>query len=274
VAAGEVSRPLVAEIEALRAQLREGGIDRVVLCGMGGSSLAPEVITRSAGADLVVLDSTEPTVVRRALDCDLRRTVVVVSSKSGTTLETDSQRRAFVAAFAAAGIDAARRVVVVTDPGSQLHRLAEAEGHRVFLADPTVGGRYSALTAFGLVPSGLAGVDVAALLDDAESLRPLLAEDVDDNPALRLGRATAGREHWQARHRSAPRPGRGPGCAGLHGAGAGCRTRGARAAVVAGTRRITAHGGGCRAARSAVPAVGDRDRGGRPAPRHQPLRPA
>ena len=192
VVAAEVSRPLVAEIEALRAELREDGVDRVVLCGMGGSSLAPEVISRSAGADLLVLDSTEPTVVRRALGSDLGRTVVVVSSKSGTTLETDSQRRAFVAAFAAAGIDPASPISVVTDPASQLHQPGQSEGHRVFLADPAVGGRYSALTAFGLVPSGLAGIDVAALLDDAESLRRHLAEDADDNPALVLGALLAG----------------------------------------------------------------------------------
>ncbi|MBA2531802.1 MAG: glucose-6-phosphate isomerase [Nocardioidaceae bacterium] len=192
VAASEVSRPLVAEIEALRAELREDGVDSVVLCGMGGSSLAPEVITRSSGAGLVLLDSTEPTVVARALGGDLRRTVVVVSSKSGSTLETDSQRRAFVAAFTKAGIDAASRIVVVTDPDSELHQLATLEGYHVFLADPSVGGRYSALTAFGLVPSGLAGVDVAALLDDAEAVRPALAEDSSDNPALVLAALLAG----------------------------------------------------------------------------------
>jgi len=193
VAASEVSRPLVAEIEALRAELRDEGIDRVVLCGMGGSSLAPEVITRTAGADLVLLDSTEPTVVAHALEADLGRTVVVVSSKSGSTLETDSQRRAFLAAFASAGVDGASRMVAVTDPGSELAKLGESEGYRrVFLADPSVGGRYSALTAFGLVPSGLAGADIGALLDQAESLRSRLAQDSADNPALVLGAVLGG----------------------------------------------------------------------------------
>lgn len=193
VAASEVSRSLVAEIVALRAELAEEGVDRVILCGMGGSSLAPEVITRTAAVELVVLDSTEPTVVARSLASDLQRTLVVVSSKSGSTLETDSQRRAFVAAFTAAGIEAARRVVVVTDPGSELQELGESESYRrVFLADSHVGGRFSALTAFGLVPSGLAGVDIGGLLDDAEVMRARLAEDSADNPALVLGALLAG----------------------------------------------------------------------------------
>jgi glucose-6-phosphate isomerase len=184
----ESSRPLLAEIDALHAELLGEGLDRVVLCGMGGSSLAPEVITRTYGCDLVVLDSTAPSVVSRAVQTDLERTVVVVSSKSGGTVETDSQRRAFVKAFDDAGIDAASRMVVVTDPGSPLSKLAEESGYRhVFHADPNVGGRYSALTAFGLVPCGLAGVDVADLLDEADDAAASLAEDSTDNGALQLG---------------------------------------------------------------------------------------
>jgi glucose-6-phosphate isomerase len=186
------SRPVVARVEALRAELAAEGVDRVVLCGMGGSSLAPEVITRTHGAPLVVLDGTDPGQVRAAL-VDLGRTVVVVSSKSGSTVETDSQRRAFEAAFGAAGIDAKRRIVVVTDPGSPLEQASLAAGYRaVFQADPTVGGRFSALTAFGLVPSGLAGVDVGALLDEAGEVVDLLADDAEGNPALVLGAALGG----------------------------------------------------------------------------------
>ncbi len=158
---------------------------------MGGSSLAPEVICATAGVDLVVLDSSEPDMVRSAL-VDLDRTVVVVSSKSGSTVETDSQRRAFQAAFEAAGIDPTARIVVVTDPGSPLERESRDGGYRVVNADPNVGGRYSALTAFGLVPSGLAGADIEALLDDAESVADVLAADDEANPALRLGVAMAG----------------------------------------------------------------------------------
>ena len=185
------SRPLVGEIAALREHFRAEGVDRVVLCGMGGSSLAPEVICATAGVPLVVLDSSDPDMVRSAL-VDLDRTVVVVSSKSGSTVETDSQRRAFQAAFTEAGIDPTTRIVVVTDPGSPLDGESREAGYRVVNADPNVGGRYSALTAFGLVPSGLAGADVEALLDDAEAVADVLGADDDANPALRLGAAMAG----------------------------------------------------------------------------------
>ncbi|WP_447925399.1 glucose-6-phosphate isomerase [Georgenia muralis] len=187
------SRPLLAPLRALREELAAEGVDRVVLCGMGGSSLAPEVVAGTAGAQLTVLDSTDPDQVRRALDGDLRATVVVVSSKSGSTLETDSHRRIFEAAFADAGIDAASRIVVVTDPGSPLQEAATAAGYRaVFEADPHVGGRFSALTAFGLVPSALAGVDVEQLLDEAAEVAEVYAEDSEANPALVLAAALAG----------------------------------------------------------------------------------
>ncbi|MBA2444953.1 MAG: glucose-6-phosphate isomerase, partial [Nocardioidaceae bacterium] len=187
------SRALLTELDALRAQLWSEDIDRVVLCGMGGSSLAPEVISRSYGVPLDILDSTHPSAVSQALSDDLSRTVVVVSSKSGGTVETDSQRLAFEAAFKAAGIDAASRLVIVTDPGSDLEKLATGAGYRkVFTADPNVGGRYSALTAFGLVPSALAGVDVADLLDEAEDEMDRLAQDSLENPALLLAAAIAG----------------------------------------------------------------------------------
>lgn len=181
------SRGLVDDIAALQVEHREAGLSRVVLCGMGGSSLAPEVICGEAGVELVVLDSSDPDFVRAALEDRLAETVVVVSSKSGGTVETDSQRRAFEKAFADAGIDPATRIVVVTDPGSPLEESARDAGYHVFLADPEVGGRYSALTAFGLVPSGLAGADIARLLDQAEAVRPALEADGVDNPGLRLG---------------------------------------------------------------------------------------
>ena len=185
------SRHLIGEVAALREELSQVGYDRVVLCGMGGSSLAPEVICATAGVPIDVLDSSDPDVVRAALT-DLERTVVVVSSKSGSTVETDSQRRAFEQAFRDAGLDPTARMVIVTDPGSPLDGAARAAGFRVVNADPEVGGRYSALTAFGLVPSALAGADVEALLDDAESVADLLAADDEANPALRLAAAMAG----------------------------------------------------------------------------------
>jgi glucose-6-phosphate isomerase len=187
----DTSRALVEPVVALRDELRGQGVDRVVLCGMGGSSLAPEVITATAGVDLVTLDSTDPGQVRGALT-ELGRTVVVVSSKSGSTVETDSHRRVFEKAFTDAGIDPAGRIVVVTDPGSPLDASATEAGYRVFHADPGVGGRYSALTAFGLVPSGLAGADIGELLDEASAVADLLADDNEGNPGLVLGAALGG----------------------------------------------------------------------------------
>jgi len=191
---GRTSRPLVGEVAALRDHLVGQGLDHVVLCGMGGSSLAPEVICATAGVELTVLDSTHPDQVRRALADRLDRAVVVVSSKSGSTIETDSQRRAYEHAFTRSGIDPVQRMVIVTDPGSPLDKDARAAGYRVINAEPNVGGRYSALTAFGLVPSGLAGVDIEQLLDEAESVADLLADDDEANPALRLAAAMAGAE--------------------------------------------------------------------------------
>jgi glucose-6-phosphate isomerase len=185
----QMSAPLVGEVRALRDELRSADVDRVVLAGMGGSSLAPEVITRTYGVDLVVLDTTDPGQVAAAL-VDLDRTVLVVSSKSGGTVETDSHRRAFEQAFRDAGVDPAQRIVVVTDPDSPLEKIARDAGYRVFLADPNVGGRYSALTAFGLVPSGLAGAPIGDLLDDAAAVLPSLADP--DGPAMLLGAALGG----------------------------------------------------------------------------------
>lgn len=197
VQAVSVSRPLVPVITALRDELVAQGVTRVVLAGMGGSSLAPEVIARSAGVPLVILDSTAPGQVLAAIDGDaesggLRETVLVVSSKSGSTIETDSAKRAFEAAFRDLGIDPTERIVVVTDPGSPLEQSARADGYRVFTADPAVGGRYSALTAFGLVPAGLAGVDIDDLLDEADATLLEVAIDAPENPALVLAAAIAG----------------------------------------------------------------------------------
>lgn len=180
------AEPIVAEATRLRETLAAQGVDRIVLCGMGGSSLAPAVITRWYGVDLAVLDSTHPDVLRRALTRDLARTAVVVSSKSGGTIETLSQRAAFDAAFREAGIDPSARMIAVTDPGSALEASARASGQRVFLADPNVGGRFSALTAFGLVPSVLAGVDGGRLVAEAAGVRDVLAEDSERNVALQL----------------------------------------------------------------------------------------
>ncbi|WDZ84208.1 glucose-6-phosphate isomerase [Micromonospora cathayae] len=193
------SRELLPQLAELKAELAD--LDHVVLAGMGGSSLAPEVITRTLGKPLTVLDTTDPGQVRAALADRLERTVVVVASKSGSTVETDSHRRAYWQAFLDAGMteaEAGRHFVVVTDPGSPLEKTATEMGAFVVLADPEVGGRFAALTAFGLVPSALAGVEVAELIDQADALAASLAGDTG-NPGLALGAAlgaaaTAGRD--------------------------------------------------------------------------------
>ncbi|MBX3099781.1 MAG: glucose-6-phosphate isomerase [Salinibacterium sp.] len=192
VEAVAVSRPMVDDIYELRDALREAGVNHIVLGGMGGSSLAPEVITRTYGVDLTVLDSTDPGQVLSALGDRLATSAIVISSKSGSTVETDSQKRIYEQYFSEAGIDPLERVIIVTDPGSPLDVSARAAGYRVFNADPNVGGRYSALTAFGLVPSGLAGVDLHELLDEAEAVMVELAVDNVSNPGLILGAAMAG----------------------------------------------------------------------------------
>jgi glucose-6-phosphate isomerase len=187
----ESSRALLPRLAELRAAALADGLDRVVLAAVGGAALAPEVITRCAGAELTVLDTTDPHQVGALLGDRLDRTVVVVSSEHGDSIETDSHRRIFEKAFKDAGItgDALRRrFVVVTHPGSPLEEIAHRSGYPVVLADPNVGGRYGALSAFGLVPSALAGVDVARLLDEAATLRESLHQPYD-NPGLALGAA-------------------------------------------------------------------------------------
>lgn len=187
ISAPQRSRELLSQIAELVQRSRSLGLDHVVLAGMGGSSLAPEVITATAGVPLTTLDTTDPQQVRATLAEKIERTVVVVSSKSGTTIETDSHRRAYEQAFTDAGLDnISSRIIVVTDPGSALEKSARDAGYEVVLADPMVGGRYSALTAFGLVPSALAGVNVEQLLADAEAALAAMQTD-EDNPGLTLG---------------------------------------------------------------------------------------
>jgi transaldolase / glucose-6-phosphate isomerase len=191
VHAASQSLKLIPELLELRAELVSKGLTRAVLCGMGGSSLAPEVFAKTFARELVVLDSTDPSQIQHALSGDLVKTVVVVSSKSGSTVETDSQKRSFEKAFKDAGIETTERIFLVTDPDSPMHMQAIKDGYRVFFADPLVGGRYSALTAFGAVPSVLAGVDMRTILEDAVNATEALSEDAPDNPGLVLGAAIA-----------------------------------------------------------------------------------
>lgn len=191
VDAAAESLKLLPELASLRQEQRTKGLTRIVLCGMGGSSLAPEVIAATFGAELTVLDSTYPSQVHDAISKDLDRTIVVVSSKSGSTVETDSQKRAFEAAFEHAGISKTERIFIVTDPDSPMHKQATVDGYKTFLANPNIGGRFSALSAFGVVPSMLAGVNMEPLLLESISAAKLLSEDHPGNPGLIVGAAIA-----------------------------------------------------------------------------------
>jgi len=171
----ESSRELLPQFDALAAKHRDKS--SVILCGMGGSSLGPEVIAQTFSKKLFVLDSTDPDYVAHALTADLAKSVVVVSSKSGSTIETASQKKFFEKLFTDAGLNPVDHFVIVTDPGSPLDLSARSSGLRVINADPRVGGRFSALSAFGLVPAALLGVDVSVLIDDADMASKTFAKD-------------------------------------------------------------------------------------------------
>ena len=163
------------------------GFERIVLLGMGGSSLAPEVFSRTfGGKPLIALDTTHPEAVLAAeKGGDLRSTLFIVASKSGGTVETLSHFAYFYSK-----VKDASQFVAITDPDTPLEALARSKGfRRVFLNPADIGGRYSALSYFGLVPAALIGVDVHALLDSAEEMACACAEwvPVSDNPGLWLG---------------------------------------------------------------------------------------
>lgn len=171
----ESSRDLLPQLDALSAKHRDKL--HIILCGMGGSSLGPEVIAKTFKRELFVLDSTDPNYITHALSFDLNRTLVIVSSKSGSTIETASQRALFEKAFIDADLKPTDHIVIVTDPGSPLDEQARAGGFTVVNADPLVGGRFSALSAFGLVPASLIGVDVSVLLDNASDTKAAFLKD-------------------------------------------------------------------------------------------------
>ncbi len=171
----ETSRELLPQFDALAAKHRDK--TTVILCGMGGSSLGPEVIAQTFSKQLFVLDSTDPDYVAHALKAELAKSVVVVSSKSGSTIETASQRALFEGAFKDAGLNPIDHMVFVTDPGSPLDKQVRDGGFTVVNADPNVGGRFSVLSPFGLVPAALIGVDVSVLLDNAADTKAAFFAD-------------------------------------------------------------------------------------------------
>lgn len=187
----EVNRSMLLQVQPLAelaAWVRENEIRHVVLLGMGGSSLAPEVLSRTFGAtagypELTVLDTTDPaTILRVENRINVVSTLFIVSSKSGTTIESASLHRYFAERTQDATGDtgALQNFIAVTDPGTELHRASEEEGfHRVFLNPPDIGGRFSALSFFGLVPGATIGIDVQRLLESAST--------VDREEAFELG---------------------------------------------------------------------------------------
>jgi transaldolase/glucose-6-phosphate isomerase len=190
----------VGRLESLAEDVRAAGYTDALLLGMGGSSLAPELFAEVFGPtasqrylDLKVLDSTDPAAVLAAQQrLDPARTLFVVASKSGTTVETLSFFRYFYAWLAGELDDGATgaHFVAITDPGSPLVDTAAQHGFRAtFLNDPDIGGRYSALSHFGLVPAALVGVNVQRLLDRALAAARSAGRPIEaaDNPAARLG---------------------------------------------------------------------------------------
>ncbi len=195
---GELSA--VEDLEGLASGIRAENFSDALLLGMGGSSLGPEVIARTFGAapgfpKLHVLDSTDPQQIRSfERGIDLAHTLFIVSSKSGTTLEPNILRDYFYARAAdVVGSDeAGRRFIAITDPDSQLHQHAVKKGfRRVFLGMPSIGGRYSVLSNFGMVPAAIAGIDVRGFLEATQVMVRSCGPDVPPagNPGVALGLA-------------------------------------------------------------------------------------
>jgi len=174
------SRELLAQLDALTAKFRH--LSTIVLCGMGGSSLGPEVIAHTYDKELIVLDSTDSHYISHCLPENLETTLVIVGSKSGSTIETASQKALFESLFDRAGLDKTKHMIIVTDPDSPLDIASRSSGFTVVNANPNVGGRFSVLGAFGLVPSAFLGIDVSIILDSAADTKESLIRD--PHPAL------------------------------------------------------------------------------------------
>jgi glucose-6-phosphate isomerase/transaldolase/glucose-6-phosphate isomerase len=189
-------RSEAANLMAFADEVAAVGLNQIVLLGMGGSSLAPEVFSllfpAPTGRRFFVLDTTDPESLR-AVQSQLEpeRTLFIVASKSGSTVETLSQYHYFMDRLQRAGIaQPGKHFIAITDAGSRLDQLAQAqEFRRIFRNPADIGGRYSALSFFGLVPAALWGVDVNAILDSASEMTAAVGPQAppETNPALRLG---------------------------------------------------------------------------------------
>lgn len=185
----------IEEIQQFASEQLESGLTSVVLIGQGGSTQAPMTLTKynkpdSTRVTFKTLDSVSPVRVRAILsECDLHTTLVIQSSKSGGTIEPTLVMKA-VRQILAETLDedeVVKHLIAITDPGSDLEKRALKEGWlRVFSGEPTVGGRYSALSVFGLVPAALVGMDVAALIESAAEAEKVCSDDSIDNPAANL----------------------------------------------------------------------------------------
>jgi transaldolase / glucose-6-phosphate isomerase len=186
------------QLRMIRDRARAAGFSHALLLGMGGSSLAPEMLALTWGRqdgypELHVLDSTDPAQIRASeAKVDLANTIFIVSSKSGSTLEPNIFKEYFFERVRelVGDEEAGRRFIAITDPGSKVEGIAERDGFRhVAHGVPEIGGRYSALSNFGIVPGAIMGVDVYALLDDAERMAQSCRPGVPahENPGLVLG---------------------------------------------------------------------------------------
>lgn len=194
----DTMREQIGDLEAFAVKLRDAGFKHVVLLGMGGSSLGPEVLRQTLGPvagypQLIVLDSTVPSWIQSVADTiDPRRTLFLVSSKSGGTLETLSFYRYFRGQVEGVSETqpAGQKFVAITDPGTSLEILARDQGFRdAFLNPEDIGGRYSVLSFFGLVPAALTGIEIGKLMDRADSIRKRSGPNVPvrENPGAWLG---------------------------------------------------------------------------------------
>ncbi len=196
----ELMQTRIEALEAFRENVKDMGVTDAVVLGMGCNALTPEVLRetfglREGGLLMHVLDTTDPvSIARLERRIDLRRTVFLVASKSGVTLEVSAFYKYFRAKVDAIEHDTAgRRFIAITDEGSALHRLAEEEGFgRVFLNPADIGGRFAAFTYFGLVPAALQGVDIRALLGRAARMADWCKPDSAGNPGLWLGAVLGG----------------------------------------------------------------------------------
>ena len=166
----------LSEIRTFAADISRSGISKVVLVGMGGSSLAPEVFARTfekkkGYPDLLVLDTTDPDAIQSVEKKIIpKRSLILVATKSGGTVETISLMKYFYNRLAiSVGEDVGSRFAAITDPGSGLEKMAKSlKFRKIFLNDPDIGGRYSALSYFGMVPAALIGIDIATILQRAK----------------------------------------------------------------------------------------------------------